>query len=766
MTGVGPDPKPMWIPDARDDDADCYAAFRTSWDLDRECDTEFQILGASWFVAWLDGKEFAEGPARFPTAHPQYQTFQAHLSAGRHVLAVQVHHIGVATRTLENQPPFLHCVALAGEAEMPLNWKCQRLNGYTSQVRRINPQFGWIEWCDTRAVAPWQSADYDDSAWPEAVGAQRSLGPFEPLPSANPLSLTHTLAPVAQGQFAEVFGYEMDNPPARFFLRDLEPTTIPPQGVWRRYDLSRVRLMRPRFVLDLPDGAVVEFAYSESLSRGRVAPWITLSAGDSCNMDHYVARGGHQEFRPLTPKGGRFLEVHIVAPPESVTFHEEQVVERCYYGAPGGAFQCGDDLLDRIWSTGVETHRACAEDALTDNPTRERGQWAGDVVTVGMDIAAVAFNDLRLCRRGLVQAAQCARHDGLVAGMYPGQGIFLTTFAAQWASACVHYWEITGEHALLEEMLPAAERNIEAFENRRTDHGLDRDLAWAFVDWGYVSNPGPSDMATNLHYLAALRSMTRWCEALAKPGRAAHYRQLAETMADIVGQYFEGELATVEDTWERIGYHRAALGLCLGFFSGPREASAVRFIKQHILRCFPNDPSAPRLSDPAANNPRLITPYFAHFALQSLIERGEMDFVLDQFRRCWGWALEDGRTTWLEVFDTRWSHCHQWSGCPTWQLSRHVLGLQARQDLGERHFALALTPGSTAHAEGRVPVPGTDLVVAVAWRATAGGLHYTLQTPAPVWLHIADAAGNTRVVPVESKFEETLPARQGLNQDM
>jgi hypothetical protein len=164
------------------------------------------------------------------------------------------------------------------------------------------------------------------------------------------------------------------------------------------------------------------------------------------------------------------------------------------------------------------------------------------------------------------------------------------------------------------------------------------------------------------------------------------------------------------------------------------------------------------LSDPAASNPRLITPYFAHYALPLLIERSQMDFVLDQFRRCWGWALEDDRTTWLEVFDTRWSHCHQWAGCPTWQLSRYVLGLQPRADLGERHFFLVLAPGSLQRAQGRLPLPNTDQVIDINWRRTAEGLRYRLETPLPITLHLEErlADGQARVVKVEREFTALL----------
>ena len=534
--------------------------------------------------------------------------------------------------------------------------------------------------------------------------------------------------------------------PRDFSLRELENRSLPAQGVWRRYDMGRVRLMRPRFRLDLPPGAVVEFAYSEQLRAGRVSPWITLSLGDSCNFDHYVARGGPQEFSPCSPRGGRFLEIHVIGAPDKIHFLEEKIVDRGYYGTGQGAFRSGDVMLDRIWSVGVETHRACTEDAVTDNPTRERGQWTGDVVTVGMDIAASAFGDLRLFRRGLMQSAQCAREDGLIAGLCPGTTLFLSTYAAQWITACLHYWRLTGDRNLLVEMVDYAERNIAAFEAKNSADGISDDLGWGFVDWGYVRNSGPSDMALNLHYLAALRDMATWSTALQRKDRASYFQALAEKLQKVIARYFAGEFSGAGDAWGRIGYHRSVLGLRLGFFDRSQERECVAAIKAHMLNCFPNDPEAPHLSDPSADNPRLITPYFAHFAMPELIERGEMDFVLEQYRSCWGWALGDGRTTWLEVFDTRWSHCHQWSGCPTWQLSRYGLGLHPRYDLGERHYDLLLLAGSLPEASGLVPLSGMTESIEVSWRKTNAGIRYELKSPVPVTLHFRDG----RVQLVES----------------
>ena len=148
---------------------------------------------------------------------------------------------------------------------------------------------------------------------------------------------------------------------------------------------------------------------------------------------------------------------------------------------------------------------------------------------------------------------------------------------------------------------------------------------------------------------------------------------------------------------------------------------------------------------------RLITPYFAHFALQELIRRGEMDFVLGQYRHCWGWALEGGRTTWLEVFDPRWSHCHEWSGSPTWQLSRYALGLHPRFDLnaqeGLPHFVFDLKPGSLASCSGRIPLPGGG-AVDVEWSRRDKQTTYTISTSQPLRVLFVPGHSRAEWVPV------------------
>lgn len=749
------EPSLIWIA-AGDGEKDYYAAFRGRFHLAEDAEVDIRSLGASWYGAWLDGKFLTEGPARFPIDHPQYESQRVQLKAGPHMVCFQVHYVGFPTRMMPEMPPFLSCQVIDGDQEIPITWKSLRLAGYQPQVRRINPILGWIEWCDTRHIpTDWQQLEHDDSGWQTPIAAKTKIGRPTPLAIAPVLQIDHALRPMAEGTLTENFGYKLDDVPARFFLRDLANKKLPPQGRWRRYDLGRVRLGKPRFVLDLPAGAVVEFAYAETLQHNRVAPYITLSTGPSCNLDHYIARGGVQEFSPLTPKGGRYLEIHVIGDPEKIKYMDETYVERSYHGPAEGSFLSGDPLLDRIWHTGIETYRACAEDTLTDNPTRERGEWTGDVVAVGMDIAGVAYADLRLFQRGLVHSAQCAREDGQVAGLAPGTVAYLATYACLWTNACVHYYEMTGDRELLETLYPAAVKNMASFQNFVSDDGLADEAGWAFIDWGYVRNEGPSDMAFNLHYLSSLRAMKRWCSLLDREQEIAQYEAYETKIEKLVRSWLEKQLTTGNDAWQQIGYHIATLSLRLGLIDKQHEAACIASMKQHILHCFPNDPTAPRLSAPDNANRRLITPYFAHYAFPPLIERGEMDFVLDQYRKCWGWALEDDRKTWVEVFDTRWSHAHQWAGAPTWQLSRYALGLVPRFDLGKNHYVLNFHPGSLKHAEGSLPLPDGTGEIEVKWSRQDDGIHYAVKAPQPVWLHIKD--DQDTALKIEAEHQLLLP---------
>jgi len=734
--------------------ADTHLAFRGTLDLAEPMTLESRFLGVSTYDLHLDGELVAEGPARFHVNHAEYDRREWKLEAGLHTIAVHAHYEGETARLMESMDPFFWCEVRDPSGQiLPVKWKCKELDGYQRQTRRISPLFGWVDWCDTsKNPDGWELPDFDDSSWQVPVLRPRRFLSFDP-PTLRPwapkeLPMAHS----ASGTLVCARHFVSNDPSYIFFLRDLDDPKTPPQGVWRRYDLGKIRLGRVRLTLDLPKGAAVEIAMAETLEHGRVAPFINCASGPSLNYDRFVARGGRQTFFPKTPKGGRFVEIHVICDPDNVRWEEEVFLDRVYFGEnEAGSFSCSDPLLDRIWLTGWETFRSCCEDAITDNPTRERGQWIGDALSVGLEINAVGSGDLSLVKRSLKTAPFSVDSLGRIPGLYPGIREFLPTYGSEWTGSNLRYYEVTGDNSLLEPLFPAALRNLESYLPHLKPSGLPSvPGTWTFVDWGYLTETNPFaegeqrefhaevDLGLTLFYYEALGELVRWAGIIGREKDAVNISDARERLTGELRKTFSAEALNDPAARDKLGYHAIVLALRTGVVGEGGKKPALEFIKTHLMRCFPNDPAAPRLADTSVMESRLITPSFCHFVFPLLIEAGEMDFVLDQYRTAWGWMLDQGLTTWPEVFDLRWSHCHQWAGCPTWQLSRYVLGLQPRFNRGPGHFEIKLIPGSLASAKGSLPLDGEGKVVRIEWKLTGDEIIMQIEADAPITL--ADAA--------------------------
>ncbi|MFR1518168.1 MAG: hypothetical protein ACLSVG_05245 [Clostridia bacterium] len=695
--------KKMWLKNGTDN-IDLYAAFRGTFYSETEFQLSLSLSGCSWFRVFWNGEFLTEGPYRYDDSHPAYATVPCRVRRGKNVILAVVHSDGVPTRMLMNTAPFFSCDAPGIE----ILWKCTVLEAYQRKLRRINPELGWMECCSIENLPQqMEQADFDDSRWEMPDFLENTGDPYGAFTAAAAKPVARVeLAPalLEQGVLMQRFGYEYDDVPAAFYLRALHPADPNDvEGIWLRYDLQKICLFSFEAEITAPAGTILEAAYSETLFDGRVSPYITLSAGPSCNLDRYLLKEGRQQIGNLTPRGGRYVEIHILGDVRKITLHACRFRQRTYFPEILGSFSCGDALLDKIWKTGAVTLQSCAEDAITDNPTRERGEWTGDAVSAPLEIIAAAFGDFSLIRRALIHSADCAAEDGCVAGLAPGGGLCVSSYALQWVSACRKYFTNTGDREFYTEMYPHALKNMSYFQKHYVPGtGLDREIYWLFIDWGYVTNSGPSDLAADLFLLDALRTMCSWSVWMSDPEHTAVFETWEKDVRLLIQKYLNAE----QYDFQKIGLHRTALSYAQNLIPEDRKASAIRSIKKHYDACFPNRMDAPRLSAPSKNCGQLITPYFSHFVFPLLLEAGEGEFVIGQYKSCWGWMLSQADATWLEVFDPRWSHCHEWSGCPTWQISTYILGLRRRFDLEENCFEFCAVRTGMKNAQGRIPAAG------------------------------------------------------------
>jgi hypothetical protein len=753
---------PYWL--ARESTPDTHALFRAKFRLPRTGEVSLSLSGANWFCAWINGVYLDEGPARFPGRQVDYATHRVLLEAGEHVLAFHAHHLGIDTRL--NQaitPPFVAAKVYSGNKSLPLIWRGCLAESYQRTGRRLGCVLGWVEWCNTILIPKnWRETTFRDSHWQKpSVRRSPPSWTWRPVDLAPILPLEVPAKKIAEGSLVNMSLLHHD-PTSAFVTRTLHTHSLPTQGRWARWDLGRVCLLRPRLHLRLPRGSVVQIAYAESLTHGRVSPYLKTGSGEnSCMLDHWETTGDPQILEPLHPKGARFVEIHILAPCKKIPTGTTRFFERTAYPEPAtGQFHCGDRLLNRIWQVGVTTLRGCAEDAITDNPHRERGQWLGDAVGPGMDIIAAAYHDWRPLRRGLRQAAECAGSDGMVPGVFPGSSQMLPSFALQWVSAIPRYYRLTGDLSLLQALYPAAERNLDAFAQDLQGCGVRTNPSrWNFIDWGYEGastvfgnhlDNARVDPALSLLYLEAIQHLAQWALIVSRPKQSARWLQRSKK----IETYWRSRFTRAVREGRSPNYHTSVLALRTGILPLPCRSIFVSAIQRHLLACFPNNTKGVRLDAPTLETTQVITPFFLHHALPALIREGHMSFVLAQIRTCWGWLLSQGYTTWPEVFDSRWSHCHQWSGCPTWILSRYLLGLHPRFDLGFGHYDLAIDPGDQSSASGAIPFPMQSGVVRLTWKKLAGFMRVTLLPDLPIVLHLRN---QTHRIPANRRTTLQVP---------
>lgn len=730
-------PPTFWAPGYTE--ADSYVLFRGSFQLDIDACLALSHTGASFYRGYFRGEEIFEGPPRYALDFPEYQTDELFFQAGEHQIFIEAHHEGISTRISKATNPFIWC-RLSGPNSLvvDIKWKCLQLVSNRKAYCRTNPQSGWMEFRDTRLEPKgWMMAEVDDSAWLKPEYGVSNL----PVPVAAEISnliSERILIPVnGHGSLCSVSGSTADQAVSNFFNRELRCDHLNATGFWFRYDLGRVRIGRPSITLDFPAGTVVEIASAEFLTNGRVNPEINSFPERSFNLDRFVLRGGLQTITSFHPRAGRFVEVHVLQVKELGNAGDFNFIQRAYHEPTKGEFSCGEDLLERIWMTGIETYLACSEDALIDNPGRERAQWIGDVPSVSLEISSVAFHDFRLIRRVLIQATRCARDDGLVAAVTPGVSDHITDYASQWVVAVADYLRHTGDHLLLETLWPAAIKNMNALFAHFSNSGIDCNQGSNFGKIKCLLEEGSCDHTGILHFLNGLRAMVKWGGKIGEDCSRYVWMhdQLEATLKRVLQLLKNKELVRC------FGYHGLVLACGLDLVD---RKGILEFLKDHWRACFPANQNRSSIANPLKPKEGLITPYIAHYLFPLFIENGDMDFVIEQFRDCWGWMLEDGRTTWMEVFDTRWSHCHIRSGCPTWQLTRYALGLFPRYDLGLGVFELKFFPGSLSHAKGRIPFAEKGWID-INWARDGRSVQYFIAVNEPITLLLP----NGRFLPVD-----------------
>lgn len=802
-------------PERRDDGVNRWVLFRRRFSLAAPvAQASLDITVDGRYQLFVNGKRRGRGPVR---ASPHFQRYDAYdiapeLVAGDNVIAVLVHVYGVDTAWYETvigywQPFYgdggLYCDAriqcqdnTAIDVLSDTSWRSHICAAWRQDTPRAGWGQGFIEDFDaTQMPDGWTAADFDDESWdgvhilsipPEPNDRAKGWRAPEPFPClmANDLpSLTETpVAPVRviaqygvmpspeQPLDRRLYDEELTDLPAGLvenaeaLLRDDAATTtvrtLPDRDVSLFLAFDQLHSGYPFIEIDARGGEVIELGVSETFAGEFDTPWparprlTRVSYLDCAHLFRYTARPGVQRFEKFEWTAVRYMQITVRNAPQGLKIRHAGSIHTHYPLAYGGAYECNDEFLNRLWKIGRYTVQECTHDAWEDCPGREKRQWLGDGI-VHYLAAAAAFgpSSQPVDRKFLYDGAMSQRADGLMQMFAPGDhhtnGIIIPDFNLHWVGALYYYFLHTGDEATAEELFPAAQRALSWFERQMRPDFLLADLPfWHFIEWADVGREGQPAII-NAMFAGALKMAADIAAWLDMPRPKKRYMDLAAHVAAALGaRHWDARRRVYVDMVDpatgqqrlRVSQHANAAMILWDLAPPDRWPGMIAYI---------TDPARAKLTsvppivlhdgtfDEATDVVEANT-YFSHFVYAALAKAGRFDLALTAIRKNYQPMLATDTATLWEGYEPTASLCHAFSASPVYQLSAHSLGVQPLAP-GFGSFRLAPQPAGLTQARGVYPTVKGDIVV--SWRRDGCKLVLEATVPAGTSAEIASPPG-------------------------
>ena len=328
-----------------------------------------------------------------------------------------------------------------------------------------------------------------------------------------------------------------------------------------------------------------------------------------------------------------------------------------------------DEELRRLDKAGLLTLHECMQEVFEDGPKRDRRMWLGDLYLQAKTNYAT-FHNTDLVKRCLYLFAGLRQNEGRIGATLfirpklQVDDIYLFDYALHFIGTLWDYYVETKDAGTLQELYPAALRQIEIAAQRVDGAGLvqDEDSWWCFVDWGEGLNKQCSAQAI---FIIALRKTMKMAEVLAKAGDK---RELAALLDRAVKGsrllYDEQQQVFVSGAGRQVSQHSQIWAVLADLL--PREEACA------LLKRLPELPRAPQ------------TPFMQHFYVEALLHTGMKREAFEHLKSYWGAMLKVGDVTYGEVFDPEnpdyspyedkaiESRCHAWSCTPSYFIRRHL----------------------------------------------------------------------------------------------
>jgi alpha-L-rhamnosidase len=508
----------------------------------------------------------------------------------------------------------------------------------------------------------------------------------------------------------------------------LEGRRIPvaeyPHGFSLLFDFGWMHLVLPILRLSGVRGATIDITFSESLKSDQ----------DHLQHTHYHAIGDRVkcsrdriEWLPPQPRGGRYMRLTVRDNRQDVVIESVRFLSANYPVEAKGSFDCSDPLLTVIWHSGKLTQMACMEDAFIDCAGRERGLYIRDSI-IQYKVNQAVFGDHALMRRCLQLFGQSPDATGKFRAVYPTLGDYtIADFSLNLLEGYDDYYSQTGDLETVQRDWATIRGNLKWFNelaDEREDLLLDADWnkrrGFDSIYGGFHGDlAGKMDKtgincAFSCMYLTALECAARLGALIDACDDVAEYRRRAEVLKrSIPDKFWDPAQQCYADNLTRATHsvQTNLIAIRSGVVRPAQMPSIKQYLKREMVSVFTNG------YDPTDGI--LFSPSFGFYLIDGLYRAGMPDVAERMIGQGWGWALAQGLKTVPEYFSLKHSLCHAWSACPTYYLSRYLLGIHFPQAPDMSVVGIDIRTDDIAWARGTYPHPSGG-VIEIAWHLEEG----------------------------------------------
>ena len=595
-----------------------------------------KISADDYYKLYVNGRFVAMGPA---ASYPHCYNYNEidvsdYLIEGENVIAVHTYYQGLINRVWVSgdQRQMLWCElyvdgALALESDS--SWLCHDNTGY-SDVCIVGYDTAYMERYDSGAVeVGFAAPDFDDSAWENAAVRKHIDYTFagESVPLIDMYDvIPEKIESTDYGYFVDL-GYE-----AVGYL------TVSAHGA---------------------RGDLVKLYYGEELTEdGRVRYEMRCNCS---YREEWVLSGGDDVLDNYDYKAFRYAEIHL---PKGVSVSDVRMKIRHYPYEKRATYNTENEKLKKIFKLCEDTIKYGTQENFVDCPTREKGQYLGDV-SIAARAHAVLTGDTTLIKKAIRDFCNSAFIcPGLMAVSVSSLMQEIADYSLQLAATVLWVYKFDGDIDFLRYAEPYMTGVYKYFLGFTREDALvcKQTEKWNMVDWPMnlrddydfpIVRPIESDEPHNVlnafwyGFIVALNGI---------------YKELGMPRLDIedkiknayIGSFYKSEIGLFTDSAEssHTAIHSNVLPLLFGVCDGD-DALVSRIV---------NLVHEKKLTSAGT--------YMSYFTLAALVKHGYRDLAeeLACDDGCWLNMISEGGTTAFEAWgkEQKWntSLFHPWSVSP------------------------------------------------------------------------------------------------------